>query len=71
MLPSDGIIQDESLSRYWKPIPDDKFKEVLKKINEKNILFMNKLPYEVCKWNMDVYKDWSSSSSASLENFMK
>ena len=33
---SDGIIQDENKARYWDPIPDVKFQEVLRKINSKS-----------------------------------
>ena len=31
LLPTDGVIQDPRLGKYWDPIPDDKFKTVLKK----------------------------------------
>lgn len=35
LLPTDGIPQDSRLGKYWSPIPDDKFKSVLKKISDK------------------------------------
>ncbi len=34
MLPTDGIRQDPYSAKYWNPIPDDKFKTVLKKVSE-------------------------------------
>ena len=32
MLPTDGIPQDSKYAKYWNPIPDEKFKLVLKKV---------------------------------------
>ena len=36
MLPIDGIPQDPHSARYWNPIPDEKFKLVLKKVSDQN-----------------------------------
>ena len=39
MTPKDGLIQDEAKAKYWDPIPDNKFKEVLKKIATKKYAY--------------------------------
>ena len=39
MIPSDGIIQNESVSKYWNPIPQNKFEKVIEKIIQKKYTY--------------------------------
>ena len=39
MTPNDGLIQDENEARYLDPIPDDKFAEVLNKIENERYAY--------------------------------
>ena len=39
MTPCDGVAQDESKARYWDPIPEDKFNNVLRIIENGEFLY--------------------------------
>lgn len=40
ITPADGLIQNEEESKYWKPISEEKFLEVLKKIKNRKYRYL-------------------------------